>query len=99
MYKLSNPVTSKSIDRLKLICAFVLMAAAWLMAGSLPAYAKPVTTRLCGSTGVAKDIGCGGTVIGGVGACGAGQYCCNETHTCGDSLMMTSCDKERDICQ
>lgn len=97
MRKLSNRLISNSINPLKLISVLVLLMAAWLMTGALPAYAAPV--RLCGSTGVAKDIGCGGTVMGGVGACGAGQYCCNETHTCGDSLMMTSCDKERDICQ
>ena len=96
MYKLSNPLTSKSIDRLKLLSAFAVMMA-WLIIGSHPAYAT--MTRICGSTGIAKDIGCGGTFTGGIGGCDPGQYCCNESHTCGDSLMMLSCARQKDICE
>jgi hypothetical protein len=99
MRKLSNQSISNSVDRLKLIGVFVLLMAALLMTGVLPAYAA--TTRLCGSTGNPRDIACGGSLMGGVGACGAGQYCCNEDHsiTCGDTAWATSCVKQRDICQ
>src|SRR6202008_2652125 len=72
------------------------LVVASVMTAALPASA--MSPRICGSTGIPKDIACGGNGMG-IDGCGAGQYCCNESHTCGDSLMMLSCNKPKDICQ
>jgi len=85
-------------DRLKLIGALTVLIALWTVAAARPAYA----VRICGATQNPSDVICGGTgANSAAGACGSGQYCCNETSpaSCGGTAAATQCNSRFDICQ
>jgi hypothetical protein len=96
-YWLNTRPTGRGGNRLKPFAAMALMATS-LIIGAAPAYA----TRICGATQNPLDVICGGSgPNSAANACGAGQYCCNETQpaTCGATAAATNCDSAEDVCE
>src|ERR1700677_3926559 len=83
--------TGKPVDRLKLAVAFAVLMFASLMTAAGQAHAA----RICGSTLKTADSFCGGAGPNdSTGACGARQYCCNESSParCGKTEGSTRCN-------
>jgi hypothetical protein len=95
-----NGSIGKQVNRPRIVTTVACLMMASLFATVSQA---ATATRICGSSkAIVDDVHCGGdSANSGVDACGAGQYCCNETNpaSCGDTAVATNCSKAADICQ
>jgi hypothetical protein len=88
----------KRTGQLKLAVAFAVL----MFASLVTAAGQAQATRICGSTLKVADSICGGAGPNdSTGACGAGQFCCNESSParCGKTAGATSCNSPADLCQ